>query len=150
MRARASNKGLSGLVLRYLEYETTFTEGTQLPGTNFVGPFTHTANKIVNGIGPTTAGDEIALFHDIDYIRYSGDRIKTAYADAKAIGKTMLVNDYASFAIKAGLTSKLAFDSISLGATAFNDRTGGFKPFELEQIANELEDIYHRHKTGTN
>jgi len=85
--------------------------------------------KVLSGVLPVTQPDFLALMHDIDYLKYSGDESLVAkVADMKAI----LSSDYSleGLLMKAGLLARTAF-----GLSSFHV---GSQPIKLKKTVSTL------------
>lgn len=78
------------------------------PGMNYMGPGTHIVSKVMNRVKPTSFHDELALQHDIDYLKAAGT--STYDADIKAISKAITRPNLQGLSMAAGLGSKVIYD----------------------------------------
>lgn len=77
-----------------------------LPGTNFAGPGTHVATRIVNRVLPTSVNDVLTMVHDIEYYKYSGNASMLQASDIKLANKVGFSNP----AITAPIATKILFE----------------------------------------
>jgi hypothetical protein len=100
------------------------------PGSNFIGPNTKIATKILAGVQPNSATDKAAMYHDLNYLLSNGGH--TGHFDEVAINGSDLT--ISGIALNAGLRSKMVLDSIV--GTTFNKPS--FKTAHEAKIAHEL------------
>jgi len=106
------------------------------PGTNYLGPGTHTKSNIMKGLQPTSKTDAIARQHDLDYL--VGE--EPILADLKAIGKSFAIADepLQTTALRSGLALK------ALADTAFHllPIDNPIHPKATTYTKEELKNIY--------
>lgn len=106
------------------------------PGSNYMGPGTHVYNNVKSQILPNSYMDAVALMHDINYLRYTGDSRIIDRADLLAIRDAD--DTFAGTTLKMGLAART-----KLGLT-FDSPLKGKTPEETNYIGWRLQDYVLR------
>jgi hypothetical protein len=111
-----------------------------IPGTNYIGPGTKIATRVMTGVKPTSDVDHVALHHDIDYLRSNGAYMSMLADDFRAIRDSGW--SPTGFLMKTGLTLRSVLATLTFNYVNFSgDRM-------LDQEAKLLADyLEHKHNT---
>jgi hypothetical protein len=127
-------------LLKLLAYEKNL-KPYHYKNLNFMGPGTPVATHIVNGIKPKSYQDHNSRQHDLDYYRANGDRLKTFFADVKAIIRSYDYFDDEAVVLRSGLLGRSILDFYSGGYINFNSVNDSLSQLEIDEAVDELEDI---------
>lgn len=100
------------------------------PGMNYMGPGTHTLQRIIKDSKPQNHNDAVSLEHDLDYMVM--DKMT---ADVKAIHESEFSLD--GLALKLGLTARTALDLLTKGLRS----SEGTIDNETKQVVSAVKEL---------
>lgn len=112
------------------------------PGMNYMGPGTHILTKIRDGVQPVNQIDEIALHHDLDYLRANDNYWQLITADVKAMKQADL--SLPGIAMVLGLSLRSVLSTLTFNQFNFSGNSPKLTTEELKFLDDYVAE-HHTH-----